>query len=77
MISRQSEGRSLLASTVITAFEASKDLLVLGCPTCFTYGAVIIYEAQTMKQLKAYPGNSGYQYFGNQILAVTNTGGAQ
>lgn len=77
VISRQTKGNSLLASTKITAFEATQDVLILGCPTCFTYGAVIIYEAQTMKQLKAYPGSSGYQYFGNQILPLTNTGGAQ
>ena len=78
VISQQrGNGQSLFANTVITSFETSRDLLVLGCPTCNEFGIVAMYVAQTLKPFKSYSGNKGYEYFGNQILPVANTGGAQ
>ncbi len=33
-LQRQTRGQSLFSTTVITSFETTKDLLILGCPTC-------------------------------------------
>jgi len=69
---------SLLATTVISALIATKDLLVLSCPTCLNnFGTINIYDPKTLQTLQTIKGTSkDYQYLGNQVLSRPNTDGS-
>ena len=61
-ITRDNSNQSfLLPTTVLTAFETSSELLVIGCPTCENGGGELrVYNPQTLKLLKGVPGVRGY-----------------
>ena len=64
---RRNEGNVayLVSSTVITAFETDRELLVVGCATCDSNnGWLRIYNPQSMQLLKGIPGSSNYGYLG-------------
>lgn len=68
----------LLPQTVITSFEASAKLLVVGCATCNNNeGELRIYNPATMKTIKGYVGSSNYAFMGKQVSITQQTDGAE
>jgi len=66
---------SLLPTTSVTAFVATKSALVLGCATCNNNkGMVYVFNPTNMRKVKEIAGTDQYQYLGLQVLPTRNTG---
>ena len=52
---------SLLPTTIVSAFEAKKGALVLGCATCNNNkGMVYIFDPSNMRKVKEIAGTDSY-----------------
>ena len=68
---------SLLPTTEVSSFVATKGTLMVGCKTCNSNrGMIYIYNPQTMKKVTEIAGTNSYRYVGLEILPTTNADGS-
>ena len=64
---------SVLASSVFSQVEATKDFVYMACPTCReNLGMIYIIEPKTMKSATGVLGKSGYGKIGQKLFVTYN-----